>query len=330
MYLPKLTDLAQFVRGFLMGGADIIPGVSGGTVALILGIYSRLVTAISHCDAQLLRLIAERRWWDAARHVDLRFLVTLGMGILTGVVSLAGLMHYLLTAQRPYTLAAFMGLILASSFVVARSVQPKTTAEITKSILLGLLAAVFAFCLVGAQQFGQIDHLGYYFLCGTVAICAMILPGISGAYILLLLGAYETVTDILHRLPKLDVTSRDIQIVVIFSCGCAIGIVAFSKLLRWLLANVRMSTMAVLCGFMIGSLRLMWPFQIDKTPDVEKLKLKEFEAYMPTAWTSEVTTCLVVGLAALAAVLLLEKLGSGTQIATPDPTDARAPAGGEG
>ena len=281
-------------------------------MALILGIYTRLVIAISHFDAHFLKLLAQRKWWEATRHIDLRFLIALGIGILTGIASLASLMLYLLTEQRSYTLAAFMGLILASSLIVARSVQPKTEFDCWKSGMLALAAAGFAYWLVGLQQFGQADHLGYFFLCGMIAICAMILPGISGAYILWLLGAYETVAELIHQFAALNVTSRDIQILITFSLGCAVGIISFSKLLRWLLAHARMSTMAVLGGFMVGSLRLMWPFQTDLTPDIEKLKLKQFEAYMPETWDSEVTMCLVIGLAAMAGVLLLEKLGNST------------------
>lgn len=312
--LPKPTDLAQVLRGFLMGGADIIPGVSGGTVALILGIYDRLVTAISHFDAHLLRLLSQRKLRDAAHHIDLRFLIALGFGILVGIVSLASVMLYLLSEKRGYTLAAFMGLILASSLIVARNVRPNTQADFWRCLLLGLLAAVFAYWLVGLDQFGESDSLPYYFLCGMVAICAMILPGISGAYILLLLGAYPTIADLIHRLPKLDVVARDLQIFVVFALGCAVGIISFSKLLSWLLKHARMTTMAVLCGFMFGSLRLMWPFQVDLTPEVEKLKLKRFEPVLPDAWDSYVTTSLVIGVVAMAAVLVLDRIAGGREL----------------
>ena len=297
-----------------MGGADIIPGVSGGTVALVLGIYRRLVTAISRIDGHLIGLVRKREWREASDYVDLRFLVALGVGILTGIVSLASLMHYLLTEQRSYTLAVFMGLILASSIVVAKMVRPQNGSDALRSCLLATVAAVFAYWLVGGHsQLGEHESALYFFLCGTIAICAMILPGISGAYILWLLGAYETVTDIIKRAPRLDISSTELLSLAVFATGCAVGIISFSKLLRWLLARFHMSTMAVLGGFMIGSLRLMWPFQIDTTPDVTKLKLKQFKPYFPEAWDSEVTICLICGLLALAAVLALEKWGAVTE-----------------
>lgn len=310
MLRPHRTDFMQVVRGFLMGSADIIPGVSGGTIALILGIYTRLVSAISRFDAQLVRLLGQRQWQTAAAHVDLRFLVALALGILSGIVCLASLVLYLLTEQRSYTLAVFFGLILASSLIVARMVRPRTSAQLWGSCALALAAALFAFWLVGLQQFGLHDNLGYFFLCGAVAICAMILPGISGAYILWLMGAYETVAGIIHNLTHFETTTSDVLILVVFASGCAVGLVSFSKLLRWFLDRAHMATMAVLGGFMVGSLRLMWPFQVDLTPEIEKLKLKQFEPYIPQQWDSQVTACLTLAVVAMAAILLLERWGS--------------------
>jgi len=307
---PTRNDLSQMARGFLMGGADIIPGVSGGTMALVLGIYERLVTAISHFDQRLMRLVADRQWRSAAKHVDLRFLVALGTGILTGAITLAGVMLKLLLDYRMYTLAVLFGLIIASSLIVARMVRPRDRSQLLGCIGLAIVAAFFAYWLVGLEQAaGRQDSLLYYFLCGTVAICAMILPGISGSYILWLLGAYVTVAGIVRSAVHLDITSREIQILVVFAAGCGIGLICFSKLLRWLLARAHQGTMAVLGGFILGSLRLMWPFQHDLTPDVTKLKLKRYEQYLPQQWDSQITTCLLLAVAAAMAILLLEKFG---------------------
>lgn len=307
---PNRDDLIQVVRGFLMGSADIVPGVSGGTIALILGIYTRLVTAISRFDTKFVRLVATRQWREAAEHIDLRFLVALVLGILSGAVCLASLVLYLLSDQRSYTLAVFFGLILASSMVVARMVRPRNSAQVWGSCALALGAALFAFWLVGLQKIGFQENLGYFFVCGAVAICAMILPGISGAHILLLLGAYETIAGIIHNVPRLLVTANDLLTLVVFAAGCAVGLVCFSKLLRWLLDRAHMATMAVLGGFMVGSLRLMWPFQKDLTPEIEKLRLKQFESCVPQQWDTQVTACLVLGLIAFSVVMLLERWGS--------------------
>jgi len=306
----RSEDFAQLGRGFLMGGADIIPGVSGGTIALVLGIYERLVSAISRCDRQFLALLTQRRWLDAAEYLDLRFLVGLGLGILAGVVSLASLVLTLLLDYRMATLSAFFGLILASSLIVARRVRPSGTGQTVSCGILALAAAFFAFWLVGLPQGAAYDSLGYYFFCGAVAICAMILPGISGSYILLLLGAYVTVAGIVHKAARLEVTSREWLILAVFAAGCAVGLICFSKLLRWLLAHAERTTMAVLGGFMIGSLRLMWPFQRDLTPEVEKLKLKRYEDFMPEAWNQDVTVCVAIATVALVSILALERWGS--------------------
>lgn len=293
-----------------MGGADIIPGVSGGTVALILGIYERLVGAISHVDGHLIGLVAQRQWRAAAEYLDFRFLLTLGIGILTGIACLARLMHYLLLEQRMYTLAVFFGLILASSFIVMRLVQPQNRGQRIGCYVLAAGAALFAYWLVGLEQVGFHDHLGYFFLCGAIAICAMILPGISGSYILWLLGAYVAVTGMIKDVLKFDCTQREFISLLVFAAGCICGLIGFSKLLKWLLARAHMPIMAILGGFMIGSLRLMWPFQIDLTPEITKLKAKRYAQIMPESWDQDVTACLLFALGAIAVVLILERWGS--------------------
>lgn len=311
-----LPEGLHFMRGFLMGGADIIPGVSGGTVALILGIYQRLVTAISHCDWHLLRLIRRGRWTSAARHMDFSFLVSLGMGILTGIVCLAGLMHYLLSAQRPYTLAVFFGLILGSSFVVGKMIQPTFRRQRIRCLVLLLLGAVGAYWLVGLQQIKLYDSAGYYFSCGAVAICAMILPGISGAYILWLLGAYESVTAMIRvrRILAFDWTGQELIYLLFFVIGCIVGLIGFSKVLRQLLTHARASTMSVLCGLMLGSLRKVWPFQQEIFSSHVDLKHRQYEAIFPTVWNGQVTVCLLLAVIALVTVLVMESRFSSTDV----------------
>ena len=299
--------VALFVKGLLMGSADIVPGVSGGTIALIVGIYERLVTAISHFDSQLAKLVAARQWKAAAERVDLRFLIALGAGILTGVAALATLMHYLLEHQRGPTLAVFFGLILASALLVGRMVKPRDSNHALICVLSGAAGAVFAFWLVGLEAVQASDSLAYYFLCGMVAICAMILPGISGAFILLILGAYESVTKIIKDLTHLEFTIAGLMQLGVFAAGCAVGLIGFAKLLRWLLQHYHDLTMAVLCGFMLGSLKRIWPFQTDTTPEVERLSLKKYESFMPDTWNAECSTCLTLAIAAFVAVLAVER-----------------------
>ena len=306
MQFPTIQDFAHFGRGLLMGAADVVPGVSGGTVALIVGIYERLVGAISRFDGVLLRLLLSRQWRAAAERIDFRFLVALGLGILTALVSLANLMAYLLIYHRSATLAAFFGLILASTLLVARTIAPRDPQQRLRCWIAGAAGACFAYWLVTRDVLDSPDSLAYYFMCGMVAICAMILPGISGAFILLILGAYETITTVIKDLSHFQATWPDVAKLVVFAAGCGIGLISFSKLVRWLLLRAHNITMSLLCGFMLGSLRRIWPFQRDLTPAVEKLSHKQYEYYVPEAWTAEAMWCAFVAVGALVFVLAVE------------------------
>ncbi len=296
-----------------MGGADIIPGVSGGTVALLLGIYPQLVTAISSIDREFLRLVVGREWSKAASHIDLRFLVALAVGILAGILTLAGVVHYLLDHHRAETLAGFFGLILASSILVARMAEPTSGEHRARCILLGLVAVALAAWLVSGSYLQPGDSLLYVFVCGVIAICAMILPGISGAYILVLLGQYEPITDILHRLKALDISASDAVTLAVFALGCIVGLLAFSKLLRALLARFHGETMSMLGGFMIGSLLKVWPFQQSNVPGEEITKTTVTHPVWPAAIDQQVVACAVIGTVAFAAVMIIDRVARSTR-----------------
>jgi len=289
-----------------MGGADIIPGVSGGTVALILGIYERLVTAISRFDLVLAGELRHRRWAAAAQHVDLRFLTSLGCGILLGIAALSKLIHFLLEQHYQHTLSAFFGLILVSSLLVGRMVAPKNRMQALGAVLLGATTGGFAFWLVGQPFMEPWPGYTYLFLCGMVAICAMILPGISGAFILLVLGKYSDVVGVVRDITSLTVTIDHVLTVVVFASGCALGLVCFSKMLRWLLDHCHAATMAALCGFMVGSLRKIWPFQTDLNPSLP-LKEKTYEVYFPQTLSFDVALTIGIALAAVVAVLVIDR-----------------------
>ncbi|MCA9131678.1 MAG: DUF368 domain-containing protein [Planctomycetales bacterium] len=301
-------DLLHWARGLCMGAADIVPGVSGGTMALILGHYQRLVTAISHVDRNLLRLLCTRKLSEAAQYVDLRFLLALGLGIVTGIVGLASLMHYLLEQQQAYTYATFFGLILGSSYLVARRLKK------WRSLHLGLLAiaAVLAWqiCVLSPAHSSLTPVTA--FAAATVSICAMILPGISGAFVLLLLGLYHPITELIRGLPRGEVTAEGLWIIVVFGCGCAVGLLAFSRLLRWLLSHHHDATMAFLVGLMLGSLYKIWPFQ-RVTPATAELPFKEqhFEHLWPMSSTASLPLAITLMLLALLATVLLERVGRG-------------------
>ncbi len=282
-----------------MGGADIIPGVSGGTMALILGIYERLVRAISHVDTQLLGHLRRGRFSEAAAHVDLRFLLTLGCGILLGIGGLATLMNYLIQYHPQQTLAVFFGLILASSLLVGRMVERWNVA----AALLALAGATFAFWLVARPKTAGWEGDGYLFLCGMVAICAMILPGISGAFILLIMGKYDHMTGVIARLVHGEATLQHVLTLGVFAAGCVVGLLSFSKILRWLLGHYHTQTMAILCGFMVGSLRRLWPLKDIPPGEVIDFKHSQYTNVLPDRLDGQVM--LIVGLAAAAMVFVL-------------------------
>lgn len=299
------SDWLNFLRGLLMGGADIVPGVSGGTVALILGIYERLVTAISRFDLVLLRHVRDGEWWLAARHMDLRFLLGLGCGIAAGIMGLASLLHYLLENQLQYTFAAFFGLILASSLLVGQMVQTWSAASAT------FLAAgtLFAYWLVGLPFLASPPQgNAYVFVCGVIGICAMILPGISGAFILLVLGKYADITGLLRNVLHGQFTWDNLVTIAVFCCGCVVGLLSFSKTLRWLLARHESQTMAALCGFMLGSLRKIWPFKQPLSPPGTPFSNREFQNVWPDTMNGDVLFTLTIVLLAVAFVLTLDWL----------------------
>lgn len=301
------SDIGHVGCGFLMGAADIVPGVSGGTMALILGVYERLVSAISQCNADFVRLVVSQKWKAAAEHIDLRFVVALGGGIMTGIVGLASLMNYLLTNQMSYTFAAFSGMIVASSVLVARRVS-EWRLECLGLLIAGIVIALRLVTLDALQN--PPDATWYMFFCGMVGITAMILPGISGAFILLLLGRYESITGHIKGILHGDISFDVILSLSVFAAGCLIGLLSFSRILRWLLAKHSDATLALLCGFMIGSLYKLWPFQRDTTPDVEKFKLKVFENFIPASIDQNVVFAAILCLIGFAVVMTMDAVGS--------------------
>ncbi len=299
-------DVGNWLRGVCMGAADIVPGVSGGTIALILGHYERLVTAISHVDRNLLRLLGQRRMRSAMEYVDFRFLLGLGSGIASGILALAALMHYLLENHQSSTYAVFTGLILGSSYLVAKRLRPWTWSGCAWAVLGACLA--WQICVLQPMQ-GNLTPLTA-FLGATVAICAMILPGISGAFVLLLLGLYHPVTTLIKGLPRGEITAQGLLVIACFGTGCVVGLLLFSRVLKWLLAHKHNSTLSFLCGLMLGSLYKIWPFQ-RVTEATAKLEFKErqFELMLPQDLQQSGWVIFLCGLA-LVATLLLEKIGS--------------------
>ncbi len=237
------------LKGCAMGMADVIPGVSGGTIAFISGIYSELIESIKKLGGPSLRLLVSLRLREFWRAINGNFLAAVFAGILAAVFSVARVMTYLLEHHPIGIWAFFFGLIIASALLVARDVAHWRAASVA-ALLCGVAAAWW---ITTASPSQTPETWWFILLSGAVAICAMILPGISGAFILLLLGKYQFILN--------AVSSFDIGILALFATGAVVGLVSFSHALSWLLRRYHDATVALLMGFMVGSLNKVWPWK---------------------------------------------------------------------
>lgn len=256
-----LNYLLVTVKGICMGAADVIPGVSGGTIAFMTGIYEDLVGSINNINTTALKLLFTGKFKQFWKHINGNFLLSLITGILISILSLAKLMQYLLNHQPIQTWAFFFGLIVASSIFILKGIKAWKVKDFVM-LVFGIILGVVV-CTLSPTE--TPDGLWFILICGAIAICAMILPGISGSFILLILGKYEymmgTIADIVSGKGDL----MDFLTVIVFIIGAAAGIIAFSKFLHWLLQHYHRETLLVMAGFIIGSLVKVWPWSDKKT-----------------------------------------------------------------
>ena len=245
-----LKDYALLaLKGMSMGAADVVPGVSGGTIAFIVGIYDELIDSIKSINAQSLKMFFTGRWRAFWKMINGNFLFFLLAGIGISVFSLAKVITWLLTDHPILVWSFFFGLVLASTWFVGKDIKEWNW----KTILGFIVGGVVAFYITVATPAETPSNLLFIFLCGAIAICAMILPGITGSFILVLLGKYFFIMEAVKTL--------DIKIIVIFGAGACIGITTFSRVLSYALKHFRNITLAVLTGFMLGSLNKVWPWK---------------------------------------------------------------------
>ncbi|WP_448519065.1 DUF368 domain-containing protein [Rhodoflexus sp.] len=238
-----------FLKGIAMGSADVVPGVSGGTIAFITGIYERLLNAIRSANGAALKLLLGFRIKELWQHIDGTFLLVLFAGIGVAVIGLSKLILYLLANYPEMLWAFFFGLIIASALLVSKSVKKWNVA----AIAFLLVGAVLAYWVTVAVPVETPTDLWFIFLSGSLAICAMILPGISGSFILLLLSKYEYIIR--------SLTELNFKVIITFALGCITGLLSFSHVLHWLLRRHHDLAVAMLMGFMIGSLNKVWPWK---------------------------------------------------------------------
>ena len=244
------------LKGACMGAADVIPGVSGGTIAFIMGIYDEFVGSIASINAEAMKFLFKGQFKAFWKHINGTFLISIVLGIGISVVLLAGLMQTLLTVYPIQTWAFFFGLIMASSIFILRGISGWKLREILFLILGGVLGVTV--CTLSPTQ--TPDALWFIFLSGAIAICAMILPGISGSFILLILGKYQYIMAAISGLVAGENFGQNLLILCVFLVGAVVGILGFSKFLHWLLARWNKETLIVLAGFIIGSLVKVWPW----------------------------------------------------------------------
>lgn len=292
--------------GMGIGTANVIPGVSGATIAIITGVFQRLIDAVKSFDIAAAKYLCRGQFRAFSQHVDLAFLCPLLAGVGVAIVSLARLLDYLFSAYRVHTWAFFFGLILASIYYVGRTVNKYTL----RNIVLLISGAAFAVVLTYLNPSVENRSLLYVFLCGVIAICSMILPGISGSFILILMGNYELI--VLEAINQLKVS-----ILTPFLAGCAIGLVGFSHLLSWIMKRYRHETIATLTGFICGSLVTIWPWKKDiyRLNEAGETLMKDGEAVifkyqpiLPDAFDTEVIVATVVAAIGVASIGIVETL----------------------
>lgn len=282
--------LGLAARGFAMGMVDVVPGVSGGTMAFVLGIYEELLESIRRMvNPQALGLALRGKLKAALDLLPWPFLLAVGVGILTAVFSLAHFLEWALEHHPVLVWSFFLGLVTASIWAVSRRIERWNW----RAILSAAVGAIALYWIIGLTPVATPTAPWFIFLSGVIAICAMILPGISGSFILVLLGKYQYILA--------AVTSRDFLTLFIFTAGAGIGIVSFAQVLSWLLKRYHNVTVAFLIGLMIGSLRKLWPWKL--VTDVADAALTSEVNVLPAAFNGEVA--LAIALAALGFLIVV-------------------------
>ncbi|MCK5846793.1 MAG: DUF368 domain-containing protein [Bacteroidales bacterium] len=283
------------IKGMAMGVANVIPGVSGGTIALITGIFERLIDAIKSFDLKAVKLLLKGDFKGFAEYTDLAFIISLFVGVGIAIIGIAKLFEYLFEYYPVYLWSFFFGLILASIYFVGRTIE-KWNVGVVISFLIGAsLAIAMTFMTPASQNENPI----YLVACGVVAICSMILPGLSGSYVLILMGNYQLVA--------IDaISNMRIDILIPVGIGAGLGLVAFSHLLSWLFKKYKDQTIAVLTGFILGSLGIIWPWKtaIEKVFG-DKVKVIGYDYFIPEM-NAEFFIALFIIIIGIASIWLME------------------------
>lgn len=295
-------SVSLFLKGLAMGAANVIPGVSGGTIALITGIYERLINALKSCDLIAANHFFRGRIKDFWSHIDGAFLSAVLLGVGISIISLAKLLKLLLDRYELQTMAFFFGLILLSILFVGKTVKRWDTPAVIM-LVLGTLVAVSIAKVAPATEDGSFF---YVFVCGVVAICSMILPGLSGSFVLIIMGNYALILGAISQL--------DFSILLPMALGCIVGLIAFSHLLSWIFSRFHDQTIALMTGFILGSLVIIWPWKNTLTSTITregkppKEVITGYEWYLPTLSDSVTWSAVMLIVLGAAAIWLMERL----------------------
>jgi len=285
-----------------MGAADVVPGVSGGTIAFISGIYEELLTSISSINLKTLRVLKSEGLKAVWKTINGNFLIALLIGIFISIASLAKLISWLLENKPILVWSFFFGLVLASILYIGKQI----TRWNLLTIFLFIVGALIAYYITTLQPLVTENSSPLFiFLAGSIAICAMILPGISGSFILVLLGAYKPVLDAIHN--------KDFKLLAILATGAIVGLLFFSKILKWLFNHYRNFTLAMLTGFILGSLNKIWPWKQTLTWRLNSHGVKvpfNEQSILPSSYEGEPQIAMAIILAVIGflVIILLEKL----------------------
>jgi putative membrane protein len=286
-----LDYIVLFIKGLAVGAANVIPGVSGGTIAFLTGIYQELIDSLKSIDGEAMKYLFTFKWKSFGKKINFWFLLAVCGGLVVSIFSLARLMTYLMKYQPIAIWSFFFGLVIASSIYVLKEIKHWSWREILALLVGGAIGAAICLLTPGKTP----DGLWFVFIAGAIAVTAMILPGISGSFIMLLMGKYDTIMTALGNISIGQASGYQVWFVVIFFLGCIVGLLSFSHLLSWLLKKFYDATICLLSGFMLGSLLKVWPWNITLPSGISRVLTPGSYAVQvgnPQVWTA-VLWCLV-------------------------------------
>lgn len=299
------------LKGLAVGVANIIPGVSGGTIALITGIFERLINAIKSFGISALKLLLQGKFKEFAQKTDLFFLVSLFAGVVIAIVALARIFDYLFENYPIYIWSYFFGLVLASVYFVGKTIEKWNTSVITLFVIGTAVAVVLSFINPAAEN----SNFFYLIICGVVAVCSMILPGLSGSFVLILLGNYQLVAIE-------AINNRNLEVLLPVMIGAVGGLIAFSHILSWVFKKYKDQTIAVLTGFILGSLNVLWPWKnaVYLNDEFGNAIIKKGEkvvakyiSVMPNEFNAEIGFALLVAIIGVVSITVIEITASSSK-----------------